>query len=194
MYYLQSRYYDACVGRFINGDDIRIACSSLNPTHNSYLFVENDPVKNYDHLGYISIRALLLIIAALTGGISKLQTACNIINKSWFKRSYSVSTGLWLCFIAFIYGGVERLYKASKLTGRWWIVCGVIGAIVAVAKYVATSSRSRAKHTPNSLTWVALQGFVNAIDVPKKGAIKEIVKRILVKIGKSSLAWLLNLI
>ena len=128
------------------------------------------------------------------GAIAKLEDACNLINKSWFKGKYTVSTGLLVCLVAFIWGGVEGLLKGSKITGKWWIVCGTIGAVVAVAEYIAVSGRNTKKHSANDLLWIALKGFVDSIDIPKKGAVKEIVKRILTNIGKKSLFWIIDLI
>lgn len=135
-----------------------------------------------------------MITCALVGAIAKLEDACSFINKPWFKKKYPVSTGLLVCLVAFIWGGVEGLLKGSKITGKWWIVCGTIGAIVAVAEYIAVSGRNTKKHSPNALLWVALKGFVDSIDIPKKGFVGEIVKRILVKIGKKSLFWIVDLI
>lgn len=194
MYYLQSRYYDAQVGRFFNSDDSRFICYIFNATHNAYSFAKNDPVTDGEYLGYISLSAVLTITCALVGAIAKLEDACNLINKSWFKSKYTVSTGLLVCLVAFIWGGVEGLLKGSKITGKWWIVCGTIGAVVAVAEYIAVSGRNTKKHSANDLLWIALKGFVDSIDIPKKGAVKEIVKRILTNIGKKSLFWIIDLI
>lgn len=54
MYYLQSRYYFAEAGRFINADDPQIALDSKEETDGTNLFVYccNDPVNNVDHTGY----------------------------------------------------------------------------------------------------------------------------------------------
>ena len=45
LYYLQSRYYDANVGRFINVDEEEIVCISL---HHLYAYACNNPVKETD--------------------------------------------------------------------------------------------------------------------------------------------------
>ena len=59
---------------------------------------------------------------------------------------------------------------------------------------IAVSGRNTKKHSANDLLWIALKGFVDSIDIPKKGAVKEIVKRILTNIGKKSLFWIIDLI
>ena len=53
MYYLQSRYYDPVVGRFINGDDVNFLVASAN--NNVYSYCNNNPCNMNDEFGYISI-------------------------------------------------------------------------------------------------------------------------------------------
>ena len=192
LYYLQSRYYNPVVGRFVNGDDTRFICYVFNTTHNAYSFAKNDPITDGEYLGYISLSAIAMIICALVGGIAKLESACALINQSWFKKKHSVSAGLLVCLVAFIYGGVDGLTKYKKITGKWQIACGVIGAVVAVAEYVAVSGRNKKKYSPNSLLWVAVKGFANTIDIPKTGIVRDLVERILTNIGQKSLLWVLN--
>jgi RHS repeat-associated protein len=56
MYYLQSRYYDANVGRFINGDDIAFICGFTKPLFNNLFFYCNNSSPNFkDSSGYFAI-------------------------------------------------------------------------------------------------------------------------------------------
>ena len=51
-YYLQSRYYDPEVGRFINCDDVNyIGASGIEISYNAFAYCENDPVINSDPSG-----------------------------------------------------------------------------------------------------------------------------------------------
>ena len=60
MYYLQSRYYDANVGRFINADDPEFAKIPENILmHNLYAYCCNDVVNDIDESGCISLNGLL---------------------------------------------------------------------------------------------------------------------------------------
>ena len=53
MYYLQSRYYDPEVGRFINCDDVRyIGATQTELSYNAFAYCENDPVNNSDPTGH----------------------------------------------------------------------------------------------------------------------------------------------
>ena len=56
LYYLQSRYYDACVGRFINGDETSYQC--IAPTlagHDAFSYCFNDCINLSDFDGNIAI-------------------------------------------------------------------------------------------------------------------------------------------
>ena len=57
-YYLQSRYYDPCICRFINADDTEIAKTWKNDkfSNNLYLYCNNDPINYSDYTGYYSAR------------------------------------------------------------------------------------------------------------------------------------------
>ena len=65
MYYLQSRYYDANVGRFINADEAAVSCISEDNFHNSYSYCKNDPVNSNDYSGFITFD----FITAIFGGV-----------------------------------------------------------------------------------------------------------------------------
>ena len=66
MYYLQSRYYDPVVGRFINADDAILLNFNLHSiTGNCFRYCNNSPIINEDSNGYFAIR----IVTAIVGGI-----------------------------------------------------------------------------------------------------------------------------
>lgn len=67
MYYLQSRYYDPEVGRFINTDDTNILRNTTGTINGANLFAycNNDPVLNQDNNGYLSIKSVLSQIKKL---------------------------------------------------------------------------------------------------------------------------------
>ncbi len=68
MYYLQSRYYNPCVGRFVNGDEwsYLIYCDKVLLL-NFFLYGNNDAVDNTDEYGYWSIPrgAVAFVVDAL---------------------------------------------------------------------------------------------------------------------------------
>ncbi len=65
VYYLQSRYYDPVVGRFVNADkNIGNIGKVLN--HNIFLYCQNNPINNSDPDGYEFVSAII------SGGVGAL--------------------------------------------------------------------------------------------------------------------------
>ena len=61
MYYLQSRYYDPVIGRFINADDVSILGTSETVSgYNLFAYCENDSINKIDLFGYLSASVEIL--------------------------------------------------------------------------------------------------------------------------------------
>lgn len=58
MYYIQSRYYNPVVGRFINADEIKSVLCQEIMLLNIFAYCENDAVKNIDDEGRIAIDSI----------------------------------------------------------------------------------------------------------------------------------------
>ena len=91
LYYLNSRYYDPELGRFINADDIttldvtKIALNGLN----LYAYCLNNPVNEVDENGYfISFLIGLLIAAAIGAAVGAVSYTASVVIKG-------VTTGKW---------------------------------------------------------------------------------------------------
>ena len=68
LYYLQTRYYDPEIGRFVTIDDLSYADPEQIHGHNLYAYCGNNPVMNVDPTGHAF---LVFLIAALIGfGVS----------------------------------------------------------------------------------------------------------------------------
>ena len=80
MYYLQSRYYDPVVGRFLNGDDAEL----VSMDENLFQYCYNSPVVRIDLLGYgwilitvIAIVAVVTVAHVVNAGVSLSQADYN---------------------------------------------------------------------------------------------------------------------
>ena len=74
LYYLQSRYYDPEIGRFINADSYTTTDSTGILSANMYAYCENDPVNRNDPTGEIAP----WIVGALVGGA--IRAACTALD------------------------------------------------------------------------------------------------------------------
>ncbi|MDE6850227.1 MAG: RHS repeat-associated core domain-containing protein [Clostridia bacterium] len=71
LYYLQTRYYDPELGRFISQDSIEYADPETINGLNLYAYCDNNPVMNVDPTGelFLSIFLGALIAGVLIGGV-----------------------------------------------------------------------------------------------------------------------------
>lgn len=135
MYYLQSRYYDPGIGRFINTDAYASTGSSVLD-HNMYAYCKNAPTNLVDSSGTLAISACAIvigasgIIGALTGAFSAATTGGNVVEgaiEGMLLGAAGASCGL------FLQGG------AAILAGA---ICGGIIDVgtQSVVQYDATGS------------------------------------------------------
>ena len=62
MYYLQSRYYDPQIGRFINADDVSFLGATGTPlSYNLFTYCENNPLIHSDPCGYAKVTIILKV-------------------------------------------------------------------------------------------------------------------------------------
>ena len=84
LYYLNSRYYDPQIGRFINADDISVLSEGKNFFNglNLYAYCGNNPIMNIDEFGnawWDWLLGIVVIVAAIvlsvaTAGIGTIIT------------------------------------------------------------------------------------------------------------------------
>ena len=72
-YYLQSRYYDPTVGRFINADSYASTDQSMIG-HNMYAYCNNNPFCNVDTSGTFFFTALGAVTGFISGALSAMAT------------------------------------------------------------------------------------------------------------------------
>ena len=69
LYYLQSRYYDPAIGRFINADTYTTTDADGLLSTNMFAYCENNPVMGTDPNGELHILAGALIGGVIGGGL-----------------------------------------------------------------------------------------------------------------------------
>lgn len=117
-YYLQSRYYDPKVGRFLNMDDIAfLGTSGTMMGNNLFLYCDNDPTDAMDSSGYWYIE----LSVGLAGGI--------------------LDVCLWALASALMYkfGTLKWLSKISKAVKKAWktLIDALAKVIINSANWIA---------------------------------------------------------
>ena len=109
MYYLQSRYYDPIVGRFINTDNLDLLPDIKSPMDfNLYTYCANDPINITDASGFASIKSIL----------SKIENFLNnVINN--FKN--------YLLYNLFSYDSATHIFSVSAT-----VMSALIDAAIAI--------------------------------------------------------------
>ena len=87
LYFLQSRYYDPVVGRFINADDVEYTKLTTDfSVINLYAYCFNDPVNESDQDGALLFTICKKIVLGLIQGL--LKQLCIDIVEWWVKYKY----------------------------------------------------------------------------------------------------------
>ena len=106
LYYLQSRYYDAGIGRFISADNPEIVSSALNTANmstNKYCYCQNSPSNDTDECGSIARAILKMIgnfILGFASGMLGMYLANVTINLAERKENIYVKNDTWGTYIA----------------------------------------------------------------------------------------------
>ena len=111
MYYLQSRYYDPEVGRFINADDVALLwMPSKHLCQNAFSYCYNNVVNAIDPFGYIA----LIDDAAVLGLIA--LTALLLVAIAWMSTREFRET--WMAFCNVICNGLAGIWEAIAAGGQ----------------------------------------------------------------------------
>ena len=120
-YYLQSRYYDPEIGRFISNDSFATTDSHDLLSCNMFAYCLNDPVNRIDDGGNYSFWAASFIVGFIVGGVELLPNICitlPLAAVSFFFRSIAsgvISMMLSMVTLLTIASSVHDLLKAVSL-------------------------------------------------------------------------------
>ena len=79
MYYLQSRYYDQKVGRFISADDISYLGAGNLVSYNLFSYCGNNPVMGYDPYGTLDWRTFISGASQFITGVGAIAAGAAIL-------------------------------------------------------------------------------------------------------------------
>ena len=105
-YYLQSRYYDPTIGRFLNADEPILLCHLYVDTFSEslYTYCGNNPIENEDFSGYVATPANVIgaaigsIIGIIGGNVLGNWLADVLHINGWFSRPF------FICSVSLLVG------------------------------------------------------------------------------------------
>lgn len=123
MYYLQSRYYDPTVGRFINADVTDyLGINNILVGYNLFNYCENNPVNQKDDLGFIASVVGGAIIGAFIAAISYLvEYWIGMRDFSWWALIGIVAAAAALGAIGGYISGWVKFAKIAKRAKLPWL-------------------------------------------------------------------------
>ena len=156
-YYLQSRYYDPTVGRFLNADDTAfLGASGTLLGWNLFVYCENNPVSGFDYSGYfyISYKTLKRILDP----ISYLADAVKwVTGKSLWSTIQPIVVPILTYYVALLFAWVQGAPLIGQIVFCFIVVgAAIFAAEVAYAYYIM--------HTGIEIT-VKWAWFIPRIDI-----------------------------
>ena len=150
LYYLQSRYYDPELCRFVNADEPEILWfGQRSLEYNLYSYCCNDPINNVDFTGYVKINIkwlgtaidLIIWLIPTLFAISKIwKTVSKSASKlaSLGKRLISVGKQLFKRFDDRLYCAFAResTYRIVKTIGILAGIVTIISSIGSIVQYI----------------------------------------------------------
>ena len=170
LYYLQSRYYDPAIGRFINADTYTTTDADGLLSTNMFAYCENNPVMGVDPTGEFSMFAAAnFVIGAVTGAAS--QIISNIATgQKWSSGVVGAALG----------GGTYNV--VSLVTGGNLVLASAAGSAVEattneVGTYLNGDKKLNMENIKNSFLNITKKTIGNSLAVGATGyAASKIVK------------------
>ena len=146
MYYLQTRYYNPTVGRFINADEAEILYACINVTdENLFSYCGNNPILGVDYEGHFSIPSWTISIAI----------------DAVIMFFAGVLKATWMTFMTPLKSMGKKAAAAYFTKHIAWRVSGIANSLISVGV--------------KALIWIGKKTFAAAFNLSAKMAISAIL-------------------
>ncbi len=172
LYYLQSRYYNPAMGRFINADGYPATGQGLL-SHNMFAYCLNNPVHLQDSEGTSAILSTLGIMAVggIVGGI--ISAATSALTQYTVSGSVDVAS----VFVAAAYGFVGGAVSASPLGATAQMIMGaVIGGVSYYADCKVTGKEINAVGMGTAIIFGWISGVIGGPGANKNFALSDLME------------------
>lgn len=181
MYYLQSRYYNPIVGRFVNGDSIEwLGTNERIVETNIFAYCKNDCVNLSDEVGFGGINTLLSVLGT---SIDILAKIIDMIGNSYNKERKALEKSVKLLTKkqSRNLSNIKALQKeTSKLSKRLgWIGYGITFFVLVVG---FAASYSTGHNLATSLIELGIETFIALIEIGA-GKVFEWIARFIPYVG-----------
>ncbi len=133
LYYLQSRYYDACVGRFIKSDIPEMMLLQVEKASGTNLFAycNNDAIDGIDPMGILD-----------AAGVARWLSASSVF--AMFAESLYTAFTATMTKIGLYITGILTPKAAAAFWWQPWVIVGIVVAAVAIVLAAVSIARSQA--------------------------------------------------
>ena len=137
LYYLQSRYYNPEVGRFINADAIAyLGADGTLLSYNLFTYCKNNPAMGYDPTGHWDwdlfgkILITTIIVAGCLTGVGAIAAAAATVTAASVTTAVTVSVAT--AGLATTFSSIDGAVCAHQSGGNWYdgAMAGAIGGSV----------------------------------------------------------------
>ncbi len=153
LYYLQSRYYDPSIGRFINSDEPMFSMfvgDSIDG--NIFIYCLNNGINGKDDTGYLPWKLIVIITAGIVVAIAKLWV---LLDSKEYKRAPSGGKFLQVITtftIGFIQGSLTALVAMSNKKFLKYIFAGIAAVALLYLNEGKLNTRKAVKVFLNSFS------------------------------------------
>ena len=149
LYYLQSRFYDANTGRFINADEpTLIGANGGMVSNNLFAYCDNNPVNKADPTGhYVGSLALSgSLITSLSGALTGIMTGISAAIAG-IKTAIAISWFVPVCIAAAAIAIVGIVYVVKQVKSLMKCAAKVISAVKSKVKSKGINSKKLSNYT-----------------------------------------------